>query len=195
MMKRSKALLAGLIICGLGTHSVAAPILDQAQENFINVSLNPTPLYKWQQEVVVGTSGLLAGIELYTSFASVGTVTIFSGPAFATGTRLTSVTANISNANDWNYIDVSTAGIILQAGDEFVIQTQEIAIRGDNTNPYAAGEVWRTFNEGPAFLAGHIDIAFRTFMDASSTVPAPASLVILLVGLAGFRLRALKAVH
>ena len=179
----------------------AIPIVDQDQSFFQSgegINADPSS-FTWQQGVTAGLDGLLTGIDLHV--ASAGSVEFFinKGPTwqFDTYDYQTIVT---TTQIGWTHIDVTTAGINLNVGDQFVIGLQGIdgGVEFDiNTNAlspnidkYLPGGLWLKVGETvPALLrTGGDDLAFRTYIDsdaASAAVPEPTTIALLGIGFVG----------
>jgi len=160
----------------------------------------------WQQEVTVGTEGSLKGIDLYCYlnpgmnnnlldvFINVGSAWQSDAPDFQS-------TITFTNGNDWNFIDVSSAGLYFLPGNQFVIGVQNTfdntSLGGSWFDQYPAG---RLFLDTQNFSIGLSDLAFRTHVETPTPpgpgpepepVPVPGAALLGALGLAysGWRLR------
>lgn len=159
------------------------------------------------QTFEVGVSGILAGVEfnvLKMSNTS-GDLTVDirqldgSGPdLFAADALATAIVNNSDigyyggNPYSWSsiYVDFSAANISVSMGDSlaFVLSSpigQEFGVQTDYLDGYAGGSRWSQDGDGTAFYElAYADLAFKTYVDTRE-VPAPASLLLFGVGLAG----------
>lgn len=188
-MQNPKILVAVLAAFALsGAAAQAAGVLDQEALPFGG---NLYEGLEWQQQVTAGLSGLLTGVTLYGNGTDL-TVRIASGGAFNTGPYAFSGTAHLTPTG--TFIDTSAAGIMLTAGNAFVIDT----IGGSNGNinlaaaPYAGGHLFLNLGAPSDFTTccGVSAMAFRTFVQApvdggTGAVPEPASWALMLTGFGG----------
>lgn len=159
----------------------AQVILDQEQQTAREVGFNAQASnVEFQQEVVAGVDGTLAGVELFFGF----------NPSHELLTFVTYVNLGApwqSDAHDFEtvvettaslafiFVDVSSAAIQLQVGDRFVIgikgtdQHMSVIIEGANSDAYSAGSLFLdTPNIDPQ--PQPTDLAFRTYMDLGPAV-------------------------
>ena len=151
----------------------------------------------WQQEVTAGVDGRLSGISLWGS--GVAHVRIAEGDGFTTGPFVFSQVVDFGSSTTRLFIDTFAAGIILSAGDTFVIDLPGStgAWVGTGT-PYAGGDLWVShpayFPTPVNYTAQHgLAMQFETYMGG---VPEPGAwaLMILGFGLAGAGLRRTRSV-
>lgn len=202
-MRKFSAVLCTIILlfCFVGG-AVAAPILDQSSP-YTNTSFNAqTATLIWQQEIVVGAEGLLTTIDINTR--STGNIGFFinTGSAWQTDSNDFEISSLNLASIGWNSIDVSSANLIFDVGDTFVLGI--IGLGNSNANVWLGGNY---LNNGTgAYVAGELylngslyanyDIAFNTYMDSdfipANPVPEPTTMMLIgsgLLGFAGFRKR------
>lgn len=189
-MKRiNTTVVAGaLFFLSFSTH--ATPILDQAFDTIGDTSFNGgDSSLTWQQGVTAGQSGTLARVEIFFNDNNLSQGIDFFvnlGSPWQNDTNDFSTT--LSLVAGWNSVDVLGAGISLLAGDEFVFGLRGLgtdfnpSFKGNSTDSYSGGA---TFLDGTEFLRGEYDINFRTYVDVTESVPAPATLALFGLGLAG----------
>ena len=186
--------MVGLVVGSLCAGSAtAAMVLDQ-ESPYQNATFNVgVASLLWQQEVVVGITGTLARVELYTAHAGTTPFSINAGAPwqidagdFAAGFT--------GAAPGWTGVDTSAASLFFNAGDHFVIAvggtSSELWLAGRYDLPaggYPAGACWLN---GEPHNDGGWDIGFRTYVEPAA-VPVPAAFLMGLLGLgtAGWRLR------
>ena len=145
-------------------------ILDQASPPQ-NWALNGTHI--WQQGVTAGVSGPLIGVEVQRSWEAGSSLFFINlGEPWQTDPNDFEARISIQWAQTWEYIDVSSANIYLQAGDKFVIGFGEgYPWFIGNHDKYSRGSVWMNGREHP-----DTDLAFRTY-----TIPEPSALAFVAV--------------
>jgi hypothetical protein len=90
---------------------------DTLDQNNAFGSGNANGIDEWQQQVTAGESGLLAGINLYSLYATTETLSIGIGDAYTTSFVYSeTVNLNGSGTLTTNFIDLSSAGIVLTDG-------------------------------------------------------------------------------
>jgi len=162
-----------------------SPLLDQESVQsgwWFNAGLAE---YNLQQQVRAGVAGRLDAVEIFIGANSaVGASFEFyvnRGSAWQSDDRdfASVVTITSEMLGQWVSIDVSSAGIMLSAGDDFTFgawrgngQTA-LLIGGEETSetdPYPDGKLWRNGNE----LGGtrRFDLRFRTHMAAATGILA-----------------------
>ncbi len=146
----------------LGAH--AGEVLDQ--ESPISGSLNgDTSLSHWQQEVTVGLAGLVSRVEVYV--VTPGSANFYLNTGFGWQEPEHNFAVRVQAARTgWTSVDVSSAGIRLNAGATFVI-----GISGINQGLWFSGGRGSRYDGGDLYLnrevylgRGEADMAFRTYM-------------------------------
>ncbi|MFG6468962.1 PEP-CTERM sorting domain-containing protein [Roseateles sp. BYS87W] len=175
----------------LASSTVAAPVIDQANDVIGGVAFNGgNPSLTWQQSVTAGISGKLTAIAFNFSASdqlSKGTTVFVNlGSGWQADTNDFFAKLNTLSVG-WNVIDVSSAGIMLNAGDQFMIGLT--GINADSFDPSFSGTAGDEYTDGAVYLNGQqfaaadYDINFRTYVDAGGQqLPEPTSVA--LAGLA-----------
>ena len=172
-------------------------VVDQSTgKTFAGVFNADAPSITWQQEVLVGVTGKLIGIDILPQsetsnpptestffFVNVGSPWQFDANDFEA-----IITVPTVGEADWFYVDVSSANIVLEAGDTFVWGTKGINgglwLHGQQLQ--YPGQLWI---DAPPFgireqeiFGSHSDLAFRSHM---MIVPEPTSSLLCAISLAG----------
>ena len=188
-MKHSLAssLLVAVLLAASG--AAATSVIDQVSP-FVDTTFEAGTSALWQQEVVVGLEGFLTGVDLFWTPSTkpvigANNVIDFSinvGPAWQSDANDFDSLVTFTAANDWNFIDVSSAGLYFIPGETFVIGVQNTF---DNTT--IGGSVFDQYPVGDLFLDAQIftnslqfDLAFRTHV---MPIPEPNSAVLFGLGL------------
>ena len=181
---KSVVWLTLLMFLGFVVSAHANSILDQNNPP-LNVGLNDG--LEWQQQITVGLGGELSGITLYTnSGVDTDTVKIGVGSAYYTGQWAFTTTVGIGSTG--TFIDTSSANILLNPGDHFVIDVSGgpgCCNLAGSTTAYSGGDLWLNIN-GTHYdytqLYGY-SMAFQTYMNTD--VPEPGTLVFMGTGALG----------
>ena len=184
MRRNSVVVLTVLMFLTFVVSAHANSILDQNNPPG-NVGLNDG--LEWQQQITVGLSGVLSGITLYTqSGVDTDLIRIGVGSAPFTGNWAYSTTANITSTG--TFIDASSANIVLNQGDFFVIDVSGgpgcCNLAGAST-PYSGGHLYLDINgqfTDYTALFGY-SMSFQTYMNTE--VPEPGTLVFMGTGALG----------
>ncbi len=158
-----------------------AALVDQVNDPaYINSTLYSGWGFEWQQEVTMGMSGQLMGIEILisnitTSFF-INTGSGWQSDPHDYVTQINGFTSNF----EWQYIDLSSANLFLQTDETFIFGSDPPAFapnlpafRGTSYDSYSGGTLF--LNE--AMRSG--DFAFRTYV---TPIPIPSSFVLLASG-------------
>jgi hypothetical protein len=174
------AAAAGALLVSSTLMAGAATVQDQVNDANSAVSFNGE--LHWQQQVVAGITGTLNSIDLnFGSGSGVMDFFVNLGSGWQTDTDDFNVT--VSGLSGWATIDVSSAGINLNAGDLFMIGFRNGTgglFQGSVGETYAAGGL---FLEGNPFSVTNYDFNFRTNVETAAAVPLPAGLPLLLAGM------------
>lgn len=183
-------LLAGAVACatvGMAGPAAAAVVTDQ-QSPDIGAGFNiHAGSMRWQQEVRVGVSGELTGIDFVYQHAQPQdfSLQIFRGEGWHDTGSLAEVI--VTPASGTLHVDLAAFDLSFSAGEFLVFGIRGLGPSGDccglrgNGGAYGAGKLFWWGGEMAA------DFAFVTYMNdgKGTTVPEPASLGLLGLGLAG----------
>jgi len=182
---KSVVFLTLLMFLGFVVSAQANSILDQNNQPFGDLGLNDS--LEWQQQITVGLGGILSGITLYTNTGiDNDTIRIGVGSAPFTGSWAFQTTAAIGSGG--TFIDTSSANIMLNPGDFFVIDVSGgpgCCNLGGSTLPYSGGDLYLDLNgqfTDYTSLFGY-SMAFQTYMNTE--VPEPGTLVFMGTGVLG----------
>lgn len=172
--------------CLLAGAGAAQATLDQSAP-YAGGTIGVSNFSNWQQEVQAGLTGTLLGIELYRRPGGTSpTLNLYlnRGTGWQTDANDLSLAVPMAVPEGWTYIDLSSAGFNVVAGDRFVIGLISVVPRdwccnfgtgfGNFPEGYPLGTLYAN---GDAFS---FDMAFRTYV---GVVPEPASAALLLAGL------------
>lgn len=145
---------------------LAENVLDQDNAPDNTGAIVGSDTYTYQQEVIVGESGVLAGVELFTSGAGDFNFAINRGAPWQTDADDFSmvVTATVAGRQ---YIDLTSANLFFASSERFVIEVQGIGngpqggFRFTPDNPYP-GSLYRNGTTSGGIFNN--DLAFRTHM-------------------------------
>jgi hypothetical protein len=171
----------------LGTPA-SAQMLDQVQD-MLNASYNmDAQSLEWQQEIITGIAGQLVQVDVYANGVGSATFYLNDGAPWQ-GDANDFEKLFSSTGAGWYSLDVSSANLVFDVGDSFVMGWvgggTGLWMGGgyiDNgVGPYK-GELWLN---GSPHSNGGWDLAFRTWV-----IPGPGAVALLgLAGLAAPRRR------
>jgi hypothetical protein len=173
------AAVLGLAAAGIFATTAQAQILDQAQE-MLGSSFNVETL-NWQQEIIVGVAGPLVQIDFYVTTPGSARFYVGAGAPWQSEPYAFELDF-FTEVTGWHSIDVSSAGMEFEVGDEMALGFQGteggLWIGGgyiaDGVGPYP-GDLWVN---GIVYPIPGWDFAFRTWV-----LPGPGAMAIF--GLAG----------
>ena len=186
-------ILISLALLGLSVSSVNASVIDQMQNAFPAGFGFGGGGIEGQQGVTTGITGTLVGFDFRSNGIGLATslevdvfVNIGSPWQVDANDFEGTVTLTQSDVGDWFFVDVSSANIFLNSGQEFPIGLTpngafDLAIGLNNS--YLGGDMF--FNSA----IQSVDFAFRTHVSA---VPVPAAVWLFgtgILGLIGFSKR------
>jgi len=183
--------LPGLIlfVSSLLNVANAGLIVDQVNDQNFTVSYNGTAsILNWQQEVTSGIDGTLSSIDLY--FHQAGSIKFYVnlGNAWQNDTH-DYFKESLSVKAGWNNIDISTSAMAVSLGDIFVfglsgLDNGPLDFAGSTSNQYSNGRLYLSFNSDTANeYEDGFDIGFRTYVNQSTSIPEPSTVVIFALGL------------
>jgi PEP-CTERM motif len=199
--KYARFALASLALAVVGTQAAAVPVVDQSFDTIGDTSFyGGLQSLTWQQTVTAGLTGTLSSVQVYFNDGNLAQgIRFFVNLGAAWQSDTNDFQNDITLVSGWNTVDVSAAGILLNAGEQFVIGLQGLGsgvidptFRGSSRGGYAAGAIY--LNDA-VVGTGIADLNFRTFIDAGAVppVPEPGTALLLAGGLAGLACRSLRS--
>ncbi|MGM9515973.1 PEP-CTERM sorting domain-containing protein [Roseateles sp. DB2] len=205
MKFRARLLAAIAITCAASTPAVAAPVLDQAQQES-GGSMGLYDTFSRSQVFTAGLSGQLTGIDVNFIWAPEDGSLLFSlyKAPFGTPEETALFTLKLDHSvlsAGWQALDLTDQGFFVDAGTQYAFGLQNTGSRESWTlaaalstlDPYAGGRTFHrdsadplsdrwTVQSAPAYY-GEWDLQFHTWVDTAAArngVPEPASLALAL---------------
>ncbi len=167
-MKRNNAMrlitYVLLIVLTFVCSSLGESVLDQVQTT-IGGEISVDDLLNWQQEVTVGVTGRLVGIEIYNRTDNPGNSMEFFvnvGAGWQTDPHDFETIVTLTPWDEWYYIDVSSANIIMNAGEKFAIGVAHGENYDAEGNPM---EVRLGISGGELYSGGGLKLNHYVIMD------------------------------
>lgn len=189
-MKKLLSLLSVVSMLFVAVPADASIQLDQAYDTLGNTTFSAPSANFWQQSVTAGLTGELSKIEFHAARNGGDfNISVNEGAGWQSDTNDFEIV--YSAVVGWNTIDVSSAGLQVSSGSQFVIGINgidaDLYVPGGSPGPYSGGS---TYLNGSEFAGGSFDLNFRTYVNA---VPEPTTAVIWLmfagVGMLAYRRR------
>jgi hypothetical protein len=158
--------------------AAAVTIPDQVQPDWATNQYGASATLNWQEEVTAGVSGKLTTVQLWSGQTTTGSVSINVGSGWQTDANEFTGTITGMGGTNWSSVDVSSANIMLNAGDKFTIGFNGNSVMG------VWGSFHSTFTDYPrgalyvnaGVIHPNMHFAFRTFMDVAPP-PVPLDVI------------------
>jgi len=200
-MNTLKRVLIVLVFVSWAGQVAAIPIVDQANEPPLPGAALTGALYRGQV-FTVGIAGVLTGFEVFLSSPVDGNASDFEiwnvaggMPDPIPGNPLAAGTISFDSGQGFAFLDISSFNLNVLVGDVLAIvqigrSTLQRAEWRASSNGYAGGNGYTTTVTDPtgSWIPSPFDLdyGFRTYVDEGSVaVPAPATLALSCLGLAG----------